>query len=271
MLEERAVAFSAVELESHSPVPAYYQLYEALRSQLGTAEFPSGSKLATERTIAESFGISRQTVRQAFSRLEREGLIFRRQGDGTYVSEPRVITGLKFLRGFTREIEARGLRVLSVVLDLRLARPPHAVSDSLGIPSDESAVMLRRVRYLDGVPATLETVWMPADLGTPLLSINMTDRSLYATLREFGIEPQSATETLTATVLDEFEAGELDQRPGEPALLVERSTHDAQGRCIEVVTSLLRADRFSFTAQLNLEREAVIQPSPIDNHPASPQ
>lgn len=267
--EERSVPLPAAELDPDSPVPAYYQLYETLRSQLGTTEFPPGSKLATERTIADSIGISRQTVRQAFSRLESEGLIFRRQGDGTYVSEPRVITGLKSLRGFTREIEARGPRVQSVVLDLRLARPPTAVSDSLGIPRSQSTVMLRRVRYLDGVPATLETVWMPADLGTPLLSINMTDRSLYATLREFGVEPQSATETLTATVLDEFEAGELEQRPGEPALLVERSTHDAQGRCIEVVKSLLRADRFSFTAQLDLECEAVIQPFPIDDCPVS--
>jgi len=259
--EERANLFSEIELDPHSPVPVYYQLYEALRSQLGTSEFPSGSKLATERTIADTIGISRQTVRQAFSRLEREGLIFRRQGDGTYVSEPRVISGLRFLRGFTSEIAARGLRVRSTVLDLRLAKPPAAVSEALGMPGRESAVMLRRVRHLDGIPATLETVWMPADLCTPLLSINMTDRSLYATLRELGIEPKAATETLTATVLDEFEAGELEQRPGEPALLVERSTHDADGRCIEVVKSLLRADRFSFTAQLDLEHEAVIQPS----------
>lgn len=266
--EERANPFAGIELDAFSPVPVYYQLYEVLRSQLGTPEFPSGSRLATERSISEAIGTSRQTVRLAFSRLEREGLIFRRQGDGTYVSEPRVVSSLRFLRGFTSEITARGLRVRSTVLDLKLAKPPAAVGAALGVPAGSDSVMLRRVRHLDGIPATLETVWMPADLCGALLTINMTDRSLYAVLREqLGIEPKRATETLTATVLDEFEAGELDQRPGEPALLVERTTQDSDGRCIEVVKSLLRADRFSFTAELDLEHDAVIRPSPIEMAP----
>ncbi|MEL0627390.1 GntR family transcriptional regulator [Salinibacterium amurskyense] len=261
-------AFAQIELDSKSHVPVYYQLYEALHSQLGSAPFPSGSKLATEREIAEALGTSRQTVRQAFARLEREGLLFRRQGDGTYVSEPRVVSGLRFLRGFTSEISARGLRVRSTVLDLRLVTAPAIVGEKLGFTSkDERAVMLRRVRSLDGIPATLETVWLPASVCAQLVSMNMTDKSLYSVLREqFGIEPKTANETLTGTVLDEYEAGELDQAPGAAALLVERTTHDADGRCIEVVKSLLRADRFSFTAQLDLEHDAVINPV---HHPSN--
>jgi GntR family transcriptional regulator len=257
--------FRDIELDASSPVPVYYQLYELLRAQLGTSHFPSGSKLPTERSIAEVVGVSRQTVRQAFGRLEREGLLHRRQGDGTYVAEPRVEGSLTFLKGFTHEIGSRGLRVRSRVLDLRLAKPPAAVAASLGIPAaHDSAVMLRRVRSLDGIPATLETVWLPADLCQPLLAVNMTDRSLYTTLRELlGIEPKRGSERLTATLLDEFEAGELDRRPGDPALLVERTSYDDAGRCIEVVKSLLRADRFSFTAELNLE-EPVLHSAALD-------
>lgn len=249
--------FEDFELDAESPVPVYYQLYELLRAQLGSEHFPSGSKLATERTIAEIVGVSRQTVRQAFSRLEREGLLHRRQGDGTYVAEPRVEGSLTFLMGFTHELGSRGLRVRSRVLDLRLVKPPAAVAASLGIPTvHESAVMLRRVRSLDGIPATFETVWLPADICRSLVEINMTDRSLYTTLREsFGLEPKRGNERLTATLLDDYEAGELDRRPGDPALLVERTSFDGAGRCVEVVKSLLRADRFSFTAELNLEQE----------------
>lgn len=258
-------ALQEIELDASSPVPVYYQLYEFLHSQLGTGVFPSGDKLPTERSIAEAIGVSRQTVRQAFSRLEREGLIFRRQGDGTYVSEPRVEGSLRFLKGFTHELSERGLRVRSRVLDLRLVSPTASVREALGLSTNrESAVMLRRVRSLDGLPATFETVWLPADLCAPLVAINMTDRSLYATLRDqLGIEPRRASERLSATVLDEFEAGELDQRPGEPALLVERTSYDDNDRCVEMVKTLLRADRFSFTADLDLERDAVIQSSAL--------
>lgn len=78
---------------------------------------------------------------------------------------------------------------------------------------------------------------------------HVADRSLYATLRDLvGIEPTHATETLTATVLDDFEAAELQQKPGAPALVVERTTRDADGLCFEVVKSLLRADRFAISA-----------------------
>lgn len=269
-MEPDVAVFREVELDPSSPVPVYYQFYEILRPQLGTEQFPSGSKLPTERVIAEAVGISRQTVRQAFSRLEREGLLFRRQGDGTYVAEPRVEGSLTFLMGFTHEISSRGLRVRSRVLDLRLVKPPAAVGEALGpTPPRDGAVMLRRVRSLDGIPATLETVWLPADLCEPLLTLNMTDRSLYATLRDqLGIEPKSGSERLTATLLDEFEASELDRRPGDAALLVERTSFDADGRCIEVVKSLLRADRFSFTTQLNLEQQHANQ-EPLGESPSN--
>lgn len=254
-MHEPVERLAAVELDSSSPVPVYYQLSEAISAQLGREPFLPGSKLPTERAIAEHLGVSRQTVRHAFGRLERDGLVFRRQGDGTYVSQPRVEGSLKFLSGFTSELSQRGVRVRSRVLDLRLVTPSEAIAGQLGLAArKDGAVMLRRVRSLDGTPAVLETVWLPADLCSPLLELRMEDRSLYSVLRDaLGLVPHRATERLSATILDEFEATELDGRAGDPALLVERRTTDVDGRPIEAVKSLLRADRFSFTTELDLE------------------
>lgn len=251
-------------ISAEGPAPAYYQLFEALRTLLGHGPFSPGTKLPTERTIAETVGVSRQTVRQALARLEREGLVFRRQGDGTYVSQPRVEGSLRHLTGFTTELSQRGVRVRSRVLDLRPVIPQRSIAQQLSLPDDsESAIMLQRVRSLDGTPAALETVWLPAERCAGLLDLNMEDRSLYAVLRDhFGLVPSRATERLSATVLDEFEATELERRPGDPALLVERSTVDSDGRPLEVVKSLLRADRFSFTAELDLGTPALTTPQP---------
>lgn len=259
MVEQSDDALSAIVIDASSPVPVYYQIYEALRAQLGTSRMPVGSRLATERTIAEVLGVSRQTVRQALTRLEREGRVFRRQGDGTYVSEPRVETPLNTVSGFTSDLSARGLRVRSSVLDLRLAVPPPAVAEELGVGmSSESTIMLRRARSLDGIPATLETVWLPAAVCKPLLDLNMTDRSLYATLRDvLDIRPAHAVEHLTATVLDDFEARQLAQRRGDPALLVERVTRDTEDRAFESVKAVMRADRFAFRAELDLASPVV--------------
>lgn len=259
-MADRSDPLSGIELDSASLVPVYYQLYEALRAQIGTEPYTPGARFSTERSIADAVGVSRQTVRQALSRLEREGLVHRRQGDGTYVSEPRLEGSLRVLSGFTAELGLRGLRVRNRVLDLKLVTPPTAVGEALDIGvTRDSAVMLRRVRFLDGAPATLETVWLPAERCAPLLGIAMENRSLYATLREqLGIEPHRAVERLGATVLDEFEASELDRRPGDPALLVERTTYDSDDRPIEAVKSLLRADRFSFSTELDLDTTGVV-------------
>lgn len=248
---------STISIDERSPVPAYYQVYEALRNHLQdpvpSGLFP-GTKLPTERALAARLGVARGTLRQALARLESEGMVFRRQGDGTYVAEPRVEHDMRFLHGFTAEFTSRGKRVHSRVLHMRAITAPPRVRQLLGAPdSADNVIELRRVRSLDGSPVSLETVWLSAARCGALLGRELTDNSLYATLSEIGIVPVSGSEHLTATVLDPYEASELDQQPGAAAMLVERVTHDAEGQCIEVVKTLLRADRFSIRTDLDLE------------------
>ncbi|HEY0700621.1 MAG TPA: GntR family transcriptional regulator [Micromonospora sp.] len=220
----------------------------------GLADPPPGSRLPTERAMAEQLGVSRATVREALNRLERDGLVNRRQGDGTYVAEPRVEHDIRFLHGFTAELARRGHRVRSKVLAMGTVRPSARLCEVLGVPGGPDTVIeLRRVRSLDGSPVSLETVWLPADRCAPLLGVDLNERSLYDSLRAFGIQPVRGHEQLTATVLDDFEAPCLDQRAGAPAFRVERVTCDDADRVVEFVKSILRADRFTIRTDLNLE------------------
>ena len=243
--------FTTASIDAESPVPAYYQLYEALRAEIVSRHEP-GARVPNERTIAAQIGVSRTTLRQAFTRLEWDGLLHRRQGDGTYIAERRVAHDVRYLHGFTREFTARGSRVRSQILSVRSAQAPASLRETLGVAGPDSAVELRRVRWLDGSPASLETVWLPRPMCDAILEEDLTDRSLYATLATLGIVPTHGNETLTATTLDEFEAQHLEQRPGAPAMLVERAAFDSQDRCVECVKTLLRADRFAIHTPLDL-------------------
>ncbi|WP_163541348.1 GntR family transcriptional regulator [Occultella kanbiaonis] len=243
----------AVTVDDTSPVPAYYQVYEGLRDQI-TANLAPGTKLPTERALATDLGVSRATLRQAFDRLERDGLLHRRQGDGTYVAEARVAHDMRFLHGFTREFASRGSRVRSRLVSMRITAAPASLRETLGVDrGPDTVIELRRVRWLDGAPASFETVWMPRERTARLLEFDMDDRSLYATLAEIGIVPVTGRETLTATVLDEYEASQLDQAEGAPAMLIERVAYDGDGTCVECVKTLLRADRFAIHTPLDLE------------------
>jgi GntR family transcriptional regulator of arabinose operon len=66
--------------------PKYMKLVEWVKAQVESGEINPGEKLNSENELTEMFQISRQTVRRAIDELEEEGIIERRQGSGTYIS-----------------------------------------------------------------------------------------------------------------------------------------------------------------------------------------
>lgn len=70
-----------------SRVPLYLQVADALRRRIEQGEWQAGEKILTLEQLEEEFQVARVTVRQAVDVLQTEGLVHRRQGKGTFVSE----------------------------------------------------------------------------------------------------------------------------------------------------------------------------------------
>lgn len=68
-------------------IPAYIQVASALRRRIETGEWLPGEKISTLEELEEEFKRARVTVRQAVGLLEKEGLLMRQQGRGTFVAE----------------------------------------------------------------------------------------------------------------------------------------------------------------------------------------
>lgn len=75
------------KLDRHNPLPLYQQLRVALLDRIGAGEFRPGEPLPSERQLAADYEVSRITAIRALSELEREGIVERRQGQGTFVVE----------------------------------------------------------------------------------------------------------------------------------------------------------------------------------------
>lgn len=238
-------------VDPSSPIPVYYQVYEALREAL--QHLDPGSRLPAERDMAAHFGVTRTTLRHALDRLESDHIVTRRRGSGTHVALPHVVHNARILSGFTSEYQARGMAVTSRVLSLKAVKcPPHV--QFVGV-NGNYAVELRRVRMVGCEPMSLESVWLPASTSLGLLEFDPPFTSLYAALEELGIQPSQGTERLSVTNLDTFQAQQLEQRPGAAAFVVDRRTFDPNGVSVEQVTTLIRADRFSLTTDLELLSE----------------
>ncbi len=74
-------------INRNSPIPIYYQLKQLLKAQIESGELRPGDRVPTEQELCRRYQISRAPVRQALAGLVREGYIYRRAGQGTFVTQ----------------------------------------------------------------------------------------------------------------------------------------------------------------------------------------
>jgi len=89
-------------LDENSPVPLYHQLSRFLRERIERQEWKEGEKIPTELELCDEFALSRGTIAQALKELENEGLIYRKQGRGTFVKEKIITQDLSHFYSFAR-------------------------------------------------------------------------------------------------------------------------------------------------------------------------
>jgi GntR family transcriptional regulator len=236
--------------------PRYREVADALQQRIAAGELGAHDRLASERVIAERFGLSRMTARQAVELLVRRGVVYRRPGSGTYVSPPRIVHTLQRLAGFSEQMRRQGVRPGGRVLEMRCTDEPDAAARrALDLGDGDAAWMVRRLRYGDGEPLLLETFWVPRDVCPELGPDELGEQSLYAVMRgRYGIDPVSAETSLEPAALDAGDARHLEARPGAPAILVVRTTRAADGRAVEFARDLYRGDRARFDLTLRASR-----------------
>src|SRR5215472_9864244 len=140
----------------NSPVPRYHQLKEILREKIRSGEWKPGDIIPSERELSETYGISRMTARQAITDLVNEGLFYREQGKGTFVSQRKITQQLLHLTGFTEDIKARGQRPGTKVLSAETIPADEGTAEKLRIDPGTSVFRLRRLRIADGSPLAIE-------------------------------------------------------------------------------------------------------------------
>lgn len=234
-------------MTSHSaqPMPKYYLIRSILHARLQREGIP-GARLPAEVELCREFGASRITVQKALSLLEKEGLIRRQQGRGTfYIGEPPAVEAklsgildsvMKFREGARAQVVAKKL----------IAATPRLAS-RLQIPVDSPIVSIDRVAVLDDHPVLYTTAFIPQSVGGPLLDddAELTLRTVASILQDkYGIELTSVQQTIAATLADPAFAGPLGVEVGEPVLEVERVYFGADAQPVNFSISFYRTDRY---------------------------
>jgi GntR family transcriptional regulator len=230
--------------------PLYRQIETILRAELGKPGVPGGQTF-TEYGLARRFDVSRYTIRQALAELTRAGLIERQRRRGTVpTTAPLIQQPLEGLYSFGRSLTALGLTLQSQVVSLSSILPTNDLLRQLELESDrEPMVELVRLRSAGGEPLVIETIWLPEVLVPGIRHVDLTG-SVYDALRDlYGLEMDSAQESIRPVVVDARQARALAVVKGAPAFFVERVTY-SQERPVEVRHSLIRGDRYLYSVRL---------------------
>jgi GntR family transcriptional regulator len=233
-------------IERDSPWPLHFQLAALLEREITSGRWMPGVRLPSEPALCRHYGLSRTTVRQALGRLEQEGLIARRRGDGTFVTDSRPRSWLvQASQGFFHDELARmGRTVTSTVLRLERAVLPAWASDQLQVEAGSEGAMLERVRAVDGLVALYVVNYLPARLADVVLGITDPNESLYERLATFeGITVGGGRRVLESVAAEDKAAAILGVEPGTALALVESVSWDVQLRPFDCYRAWLRTDR----------------------------
>ena len=235
-------------------IPLYYQLETILRKKITSGDYAPDTPLPSEDGLAEEYGVSRITVRQALSSLEQDGLVIRQRGKGTFVSGKADTLELPRFTGSIEDLILMGKRTKTKVIESAWIDPPDIIRERLKV-KDGKVLRIEKIRHIEGDPFAHVFNYLPPELGNNLPMDLVKSKPILMILEdELGVRANEAEQTVEATIADAADASLLDIRVGDPLLKAERTVYDVKGNPAEYVSVVYRADKYAFTMKLKRKR-----------------
>jgi GntR family transcriptional regulator len=246
---------AVLELKPRRPGESSYRLLtQSLREQIFRDEFPEGTPLPTELALSTQHGLSRQTVRRAFQELVAEGLVYRVQGKGTFVTPNEI----RYRRPFGSVDDLMNLRLDTA---FELVDPLEDALDSdiaqrMGL-SDPHIHALTFRRLHQGEAFCRTRVYLPPRIGRSLRDVQeLTDPGMHTQATVIGLLESrghgiaEAEQVITAQAADQGLAADLSCDPGIPVLHIERTYLDRKGEVLEFAVSDFLPQHYSHRSRL---------------------
>lgn len=247
------------EIVADSPVPMYRQLSDLIRGRMKRGELAHGARLPSEAELCKAYSVSRMTVRTALAELERENLVERIPGKGTFMRRDagRMERHTR-LSGFGENASESGLRAGYITLRAGEEDVPLEIADRLAI-SEPRAFVVDRVLLADGRPVGVHLsylpLWITLNAAPGAFSRESLDRSsFYAAIEQAGGTLERAEEVVEPALADAADAKKLEMGKGALLLRVTRTVYDPDDRPLEHVIIKYRSDVYTFRQRLFRDR-----------------
>src|SRR6202451_89194 len=124
-------------------VPAYQRILGVIRKRIEAGELLPGDTVASERELARAHRVSLMTARHALASLEREGVVQRRRGVGTFVAPPKI--HFNKLMSYTEQMSSRGLQACSRIVSSGVLDDEADIAARLALPATSGLIKVERL------------------------------------------------------------------------------------------------------------------------------
>jgi GntR family transcriptional regulator len=240
-------------LNNHESTPLYKQLKELLHKQIEQGKFKSDHPIPSERVLCQKYHISRITVRQAISEMINEGILFRKQGKGTYVGKRKVTQGLARIVNFTRTVMDLGMKPSTKILGNDVIPADFQIAKVLDIPVTSQILKLSLLGMGDREPLVFYESYFPLSLGRQMAreakrrekrGIPFSTYDLYG--EPTGVVPKSVNQTFEAITADERLSSLLHVKKGSAIFMITSVFITQDQRPVEFRKAMYRGDRYKF-------------------------
>ena len=233
-------------------IPLHIQAENYLRELIDQEEYKNGKYIPNEVELSQQLKISRNTLRQAINKLVQEGLLVRKKGVGTKVSNKSILGNLNNWLSFSQEMKKLGIQIHNYELHISTQRMTDEIKCFFNLPESgeksERALVLERVRGTKDYPFVYFLSYF-----NPKIPINSDDdftQPLYDLLENrYNVIVKTSVEEISARLAGEAMAQKLDINANDPILIRKRFIYDINKVPIEYNIGYYRADSFTYTIQ----------------------
>jgi len=221
--------------------PAYKKIQALILKRIEGGQLKPGDAVGSERELAKIHRVSPMTARHALACLEREGVVDRRRGAGTFVAPPKI--HFNKLMSFTEQLAGRGLTGSSRMLSYALVDDEPEIAARLALPAGSRLLKIQRLRFGGDEAFAVETVYLSADF-SGLTRARLERGSLFSVLEhQYGVTLAHADEEIDATIAEAKTASLLSIPYGAPLLRIRQVIFSTTGGPTLFVLGLYRSDR----------------------------
>lgn len=233
------------------PFTLQERLYSFISSCIADGTYGPGDKLPSEAELMRAHHVSRVTVRKVLEQLVSEGVLFKRQGKGTFVTSKPYQDNLFSSGSFSENCRNMGAVPSTVIVSVGRAAAPDDVVELLGPRHGDlsQSVALTRLRLVNDVPCIVEVDFFPSGFEF-LLDMDLEGHSVLQLVREHaGVEPSIFTDQFLVSSADAEQARLLDCPESHPLLKVVQTVATAANEPIYVNYQYVMPERYVYVVR----------------------